>query len=236
MDQPALTLDIRGLSFSYPDGTEGLRGLDLQVPAGSRLALLGPNGAGKSTLLWHLNGLLRGRGEVRVLGLEVVARNLVALRRQVGLVFQNPDDQLLMPTVADEVAYAALNAGYPAVEVRCRVAAAMASTGVTHLASRNPLNLSIGQKKRVAIASVLVTDSRLLVLDEPSAGLDPAGRRSLLALLRELPGDLVVATHDLALAAQLCDLAAVMAAGRVAHLGPTVDLVSDEVMLAECGL
>ncbi len=231
-----LAVDIRGLCFRYPDGTVALEDVGLQVCEGDRLALLGPNGAGKSTLLLHLNGLLRGEGHVAVLGMPLNARHLSAIRRQVGLVFQNPDDQLFMPSVFDEVAYAALNAGYPPEQVRQRVADAMAITGISGLEHKHPTNLSVGQKKRVAIASVLVTENRLLVLDEPSAGLDPPGKRSLIALLQSLPTTMVIATHDLDLATTLCGRGAVMRQGRLVRTGTARELAGDPTVFDECPL
>lgn len=219
-----LAVDIRDLRFQYPDGTEALAGVSLQVQEGQRVALVGPNGAGKSTLLLHLNGLLRGEGYVRVLGLAPEPQNLRLLRRQVGLVFQNPDDQIFMPTVFDEVAYAAVNEGWPEEEIKQRVQEAMQATGVAHLATKHPLSLSVGQKKRVAIASVLVTDNKLLALDEPSAGLDPAGKTKLLSLLQTLASTMIVATHDLDFARQLCDWGAAMKNGRIWRTGPLEEL------------
>ncbi|MCX7597335.1 MAG: energy-coupling factor ABC transporter ATP-binding protein [Armatimonadetes bacterium] len=219
-----LAVDIRDLHFSYPDGTEALDGVSLQVPQGQRVALIGPNGAGKSTLLLHLNGLLRGRGHISILGLTPEPRNLRMLRQQVGLVFQNPDDQIFMPTVFDEVAYAAVNQGWPAEEIKRRTQEAMEATGVAHLANKHPLSLSVGQKKRVAIASVLVTDNKLLALDEPSAALDPVGKRDLLKLLQTLPSTMIVATHDLDFARELCQWGAAMKEGRIARTGPIEDL------------
>lgn len=230
-----VAVNIADLQFDYPDGTRALRGVSLQVAEGERLALLGANGAGKSTLLLHLNGLLRGRGEITVCGLPVTAPHLDAIRRQVGLVFQDPDDQLFMPSVADEVAYAAINAGYDRDEIRRRVAAALAAVGLTDLEHKHPLHLSAGQKKRLAIASVLVTDNRLLALDEPSAGLDPAARRTLMDLLAHLPGTQIIATHDLDLAAALCPRAVVMAGGAVAYDGATAPLLAAG-FLAQYGL
>jgi cobalt/nickel transport system ATP-binding protein len=225
MGDTPLAVSIENLRFAYPDGTEALRGLDLQVREGERLAVLGNNGAGKSTLLLHLNGLLRGSGEVRVLGLPLIRRNLAAIRRQVGLVFQNPDDQLFMPTVFDETAYAAINAGYGREEVRRRVNEALSVTGLCGLEAKHPLNLSLGQRKRLTIASVLVTDNRLLVLDEPSAGLDPAGRTSLISLLSSLPSTLIVATHDLSFASASCERGVVIEDGVVVRDGALPDLV-----------
>lgn len=232
MPDAPLAIEVRGLRFRYPDGTIALDGVDLEVREGERVALLGPNGAGKSTLLLHLNGLLRGEGQVRVLGLEARGRAVWQLRQQVGLVFQSPDDQLFMPTVFDEVAYGALNAGLDREEVERRVGAALSTTGIAHLADRHPDHLSLGQRKRVAIASVLVTDNRLLVLDEPSSGLDPAGRQSLLDLLRSLDTTMVVATHDLGFAAAICTRAIAMREGRVYRIGDLADLGADPSVFA----
>lgn len=232
MSGTPLAIQISDLQYRYPDGTMALEGVNLEVQEGERVALLGPNGAGKSTLLLHLNGLLRGEGEVIVLGLAVRGRALRQLRRQVGLVFQSPDDQLFMPSVYDEVAYSAINAGFSREEVQQRVQQALATTGITHLAEKHPDHLSLGQKKRVAIASVLVTDNRLLVLDEPSAGLDPAGRAALLALLQSLHTTMVIATHDLEFAKALCTRAIAMRHGRVYRVGALADVGTDPALFA----
>ncbi len=236
IDNGALAIDIQRLHFHYPDGTLALGDIDLQVCKGSRVALIGPNGAGKSTLMLHLNGLLRGSGSIEILGQQLCDRNVNAIRQQVGLVFQSPDDQLFMPTVFDEVAYAAVNAGYAHDEVCARVDRALATVHMSGTQLRHPGNLSLGQKKRICIASVLVTDNCILALDEPSAGLDPAGRRDLIALLSELDSTLIVATHDLDLAAQLCPETVAMQAGNIIRTGSTSEILADAEFLAECGL
>ncbi len=236
MADTGLDIEVEDLSFRYPDGTVALEEVGLRVPQGGRMALIGPNGAGKSTLMLHLNGLLRGQGSIKVLGQELAESNLSDLRRQVGLVFQNPDDQLFMPTVFDEVAFAAVNARYDTEEVQRRVAAALATVGMSGYEIKHPTNLSLGQRKRVCIASVLVTDNRILVLDEPSAGLDPAGRRDLIALLASLDSTLIIATHDLDLVRQLCPEAVVLRAGKVVKTGPTAELLGDAEFLRSCGL
>jgi cobalt/nickel transport system ATP-binding protein len=229
-------VEIDSLCFRYPDETLALDGVSLRIAEGERVALLGANGAGKSTLMLHLNGLLRGEGRITIRGREVSERNLRQIRQEVGLVFQSPDDQLFMPTVFDEVAFAAINAGYEQDEVRERVAAALSTVGMSGYEQKHPINLSVGQKKRVAIASVLVTDNHLLVLDEPTAGLDPAGQRALLALLQGLASTMVVATHDLALAEALCERAVVMQAGRIVREGKTPEVLSDQAFLRSSGL
>jgi cobalt/nickel transport system ATP-binding protein len=227
MGSPALAVECEGLRFRYPDGSVGLDGVDLRVPTGERLALIGPNGAGKSTLMLHLNGLLHGEGKLLVLGMPVVGRNLASIRQQVGLVFQNPDDQLFMPTVFDEIAFGALNAGFAVEETRARVERAMAQAGVESLARKHPSNLSLGQRKRVAIASVLVTDNRVLVLDEPSASLDPAGRRSLIELLETIETTVIVATHDADLALRLCGRGVAMRRGKTVREGSVAEILAD---------
>ena len=236
MDDNSLAIDIRDLHFSYPDGTPALEGVDLQVHEGARVALIGPNGAGKSTLMLHLNGLLHGQGFIRVLGMELTESNLATIRRQVGLLFQSPDDQLFMPTVFDEVAFAALNAGYSQQQVHEAVGRALDVAGMSGYEKRHPTNLSLGQKKRIALASVLVTDNRMLILDEPSAGLDPAGRRALMGLLAGLDSTLIVATHDLDLAATLCPQTVAISGGRVLRHGDTSEILADTAFLRECGL
>lgn len=232
----ALDIEIAGLSFRYPDGTLALDGIDLTVPPAGRVALIGPNGAGKSTLMLHFNGLLHGQGTVRILGEELTDSTLPVIRRQVGLVFQNPDDQLFMPTVFDEVAYAAVNAGCDEETVRTRVAEALATVAMSEYADKHPINLSIGQKKRIAIASVLSTENRILVLDEPSAGLDPAGRRDLISLLDSFSATLVIATHDLDLVHRLCSEAVVLKAGSIIRTGRTADILADGDFVSSAGL
>jgi cobalt/nickel transport system ATP-binding protein len=230
------TVDAHELSFRYPDGRLALDGVDLGVGHGERVAILGPNGAGKTTLMLHLNGLLRGEGGLRVAGLEVGPRTLRDLRARVGLVFQDPDDQLFMPTVAEDVAFGPLNLGLDSERARRRVEAALRAVGMTDAADRAPHTLSLGQRRRVAIATVLAMEPELLVLDEPSANLDPRARRELVAVVDDLPGTLLLVTHDLPLAAQLCDRAVVLDAGRVVADGACDEILHDEDQLAEHGL
>jgi len=209
-------VEIRGLRYTYPDGTAALRGVNLEVEEGESVYLMGPNGSGKSTLLLHLNGLLLPqRGEVRVLGMDT--RNGVGeIRRRVGLVFQDPDDQLFMPTVLEDVAFGPLHLGLGEREVRRRVREALRAVGAEGLERRSPHHLSYGEKKRVAIATILSMEPQLLVLDEPTLGLDPWARREFLSLLRRLKRGrtLVMAGHDLELMG-LCDRALLLRRGRV---------------------
>ena len=226
------TIHARDLRYRYPDGREALTGVDLHAAHGERIALLGANGAGKTTLILHLNGLLRGSGALEVAGLAVEDGNLRELRARVGVVFQDPDDQLFMPTVREDVAFGPRNMGLAPGEVAARTMEALGTVRMASAADRAPHQLSMGERRRVAIATVLVMDPSLLVLDEPSASLDPRARRELVSVLAELDRTLVVATHDLPLAAQLCERAVIMSAGRVAADGPCRELLADRELLA----
>jgi cobalt/nickel transport system ATP-binding protein len=222
-----------GLRFSYPNGVVGLDGLDLSVDHGERVAVLGPNGAGKTTLMLHLNGLLRGSGALEVAGVRVGSGDARELRARVGLVFQDPDDQLFMPTVREDVAFGPLNLGLSHAEVLERVDEALVAVRVSDLADRAPHQLSLGQRRRVAIATVLAMRPSLLVLDEPSANLDPRARRELLEVLRDVGGTMLAVTHDLPFAAALCSRAVVLSAGRIVADGPCASVLGDAALLAQ---
>jgi cobalt/nickel transport system ATP-binding protein len=221
-----------GLEFRYPNGQGALTGVDLHVEHGERVALLGPNGAGKTTLMLHLNGLMRGAGALEVAGLEVADDTLAELRRRVGLVFQDPDDQLFMPTVEEDVAFGPLNMGLDREAVAERVIEALGAVRMATAAKRAPYQLSMGERRRVAIATVLAMHPRLLVLDEPSANLDPRARRELLDVLERIDRTMLITTHDLPLAAELCERAVILAAGRVVADGPCRDVLGDAALLA----
>lgn len=227
---------LRGLSYTYPDGQVALRDIDLTVQAGERVALVGANGAGKSTLLLHLNGILRGQGRVQVGGLPVTEENLPRVRALVGLVFQNPDDQLFSPTVFDDVAYGPLYMGLPKDEIHERVARALAAVDMSGFEERMPHHLSIGERKRIALATVLSMEPEILALDEPSSGLDPRARRGLIALLRSLPQTLIASAHDMHLVRDLFDRAVIMHKGRIVADGPTGEALADEDLLLRYGL
>jgi cobalt/nickel transport system ATP-binding protein len=225
-------IEARGLRFRYPNGVAGLDGLDLSVRHGERVAVLGPNGAGKTTLMLHLNGLLAGEGELSVAGIDVARGDSRELRARVGLVFQDPDDQLFMPTVREDVAFGPLNLGATPEQALTRVGAALGEVRMEHVVDRAPHQLSLGQRRRVAIATVLAMDPSLLVLDEPSASLDPRARRELLELLDRIDRTMLVVTHDLPFAAALCERAVVLSAGRIVADGRCLDILRDEALLA----
>jgi cobalt transport protein ATP-binding subunit len=229
---PAIT--IRGLTHRYPAGPSNvLDGLDLDVAPGERVAVLGPNGSGKTTLALHLNGLLPLQaGTITIHELPVIDRNLGAIRRRVGLVFQDPDDQLFMPTVGDDVAFGPANLGVPAKERGAVVERALMAVDAAHLADRHPHHLSGGEKRRAAIATVLAMEPDILVLDEPTSGLDPVGRRELAELLVTIPATLLVITHDLPFALATCPRSVIVDQGRIAEDASTRELLADAERLA----
>lgn len=225
-------VEVKGLRFSYPDGRQALSGVDLEVEPGERLAVLGPNGAGKSTLMLHLNGIhTPSSGNVWIGGMEVGPTTLGKIRRRVGLVFQDTNDQLFMPTVAEDVAFGPANLGLRGDELDERVKEALARVSATDTAHRAPHHLSGGEKRRVSIATVLAMRPDVLVLDEPAVGLDPAGRRDLITTLAGLKVTQLIVTHDLPLALELCERAVLMYGGRVVAEGPTQQLLSDAQLL-----
>ena len=234
---PSRWIEIEHLHYAYPDGYEALRGIDLVVARGEKVALVGPNGAGKSTLMLHLNGINEpSHGSVRIGGTPVVRANLGRIRAEVGLVFQDPDDQLFSPTVRDDVAFGPLHMGLAGTEIHDRVERALASVGMAGFERRLPHHLSLGQRKRVSMATVLSMDPSVLVFDEPSSGLDPRGRRELIGMLRELPQTMLVATHDMRLASEVLGRTVVMDDGRVVADGPTANLMADAALLEAHGL
>jgi len=229
-------LQIQNLSFSYPDGHVALRGVSVTLCQGEKVAIVGPNGAGKSTLMLHLNGILGGNGSVTIAGMPINPKNLPVIRAMVGLVFQNPDDQLFSPTVFDDVAFGPLHMGLPEHEVRQRVEDALAAVQMSEFGHRLSHHLSMGQKKRIAIATVLSMHPQILVLDEPSAGLDPRARRSLINLLRDMPITMLVSTHDLRMARELFPRMVIMDEGKIVADGLTEALLADEALLDAHGL
>jgi cobalt/nickel transport system ATP-binding protein len=225
-------LDVRGLAFAYPDGHQALFGVDLHVHQGERVALLGPNGAGKTTLVLHLNGILTGgAGSVSVSGLPVEKQNIPEIRRRVGIVFQDPDDQLFMGTVRQDVAFGPANLGLKGAELDARVMTALEQVGMAEYADRPPHHLSFGQRRRVAVATVLAMEPEILVLDEPSSNLDPASRRELADILRSLDVTVLMVTHDLPYALELCPRSVVLSDGHVVADGDTYDVLTDDDLM-----
>lgn len=234
------SIEVDELSYSYPDGHAALRSVTLHIEPCEKVALVGPNGAGKSTLILHLNGILPGAGgadgSVCVAGLPVIKENLGKVRARVGLVFQNPDDQLFSPTVFDDVAFGPLYQGLPAAEVRSRVEEALAVVRMEDYVGRVSHHLSVGEKKRIAIATVLSMQPEILVLDEPTAGLDPRARRSLIRLLNDLDITMLVSSHDMLMVRELFPRMVIMDEGRIVADGPTRVLMEDEDLLNAHGL
>ncbi len=233
------SIEIRNLSYTYPDGTQALHGINLSIRATERVALVGANGSGKSTLLQHLNGILLPQtGEVVVGEHPVEPKNLKAVRNFIGLVFQNPDDQLFMPTVWEDVTFGPMNQGLRGTPLHNCVHVAMEAVGLCPQAygRRNASNLSGGEKKRVAIAGVLAMNPQVLVFDEPSAQLDPRSRRQLIQLLDSLPLTQVIATHDLDLALELCERTIVLSQGRVVYDGATTTVMNNSELLLQHAL
>jgi cobalt/nickel transport system ATP-binding protein len=226
-------LSARDLRYRYPDGREALRGVALSVSHGERVAVLGPNGAGKTTFVYHLNGLLQGTGELQVADVQVDGDQAIReLHSRVGLVFQDPDDQLFMPTVREDVAFGPLNQGLTREQALARVEEALDAVRMGHAAARAPHQLSMGERRRVAIATVLAMQPELLVLDEPTANLDPRARRELLLVLDEIQRTMLVVTHDLPFAAELCERAVILSEGRIVADGACAAILADERLLA----
>ena len=235
-----VALEVRDLRFRYADGVEALRGISFSVNEGDCIGLVGPNGAGKSTLLLHLNGILPERLEpaasVFVFGNPISERNLTEVRREIGLLFQDANDQLFCPTVFEDVAFGPEQFGLSPAEVIGRVHAALEQVGLSGFEKRAPHHLSLGERRRVCLAGVLACDPRVLALDEPTSDLDPRGKRELKALLRRLPATKIIATHDLELVVELCPRTILVDRGEVIADGPTARLLNDEQLMLAHGL
>jgi cobalt/nickel transport system ATP-binding protein len=230
-------VEFAGVEFAYPDGTQALHGVSFIVGHGESVAIVGANGSGKSTLLAHLTGLLRPTsGSVSIGDVPVTRETLPDVRRSVGMVFQDPDDQLFMPTVAEDVAFGPVNMGLPPDRVEQRVVDALSRVAALELRDRAPHRLSAGEKRAVAIATVLAMSPSLLVLDEPTSNLDPRARRRLIELLAGFEHTKLVATHDLDMALELCERTIVLSGGRLTADGPTREIFSDADLLGRSGL
>ena len=229
-------VEIRDLTYTYPDGTAALSGVSLAVEAGAAFGILGANGAGKSTLLLHLNGVLSANGAVRISGEPITKATVRAVRRRVGLVFQDPDDMLFMPRLEDDVAFGPRNLGLPEEEVASRVREALAAAGLAGQEKRSPHHMSLGERRRASIAAALALKPDILALDEPTANLDGRGRRELAELLCSLEGTKIIASHDLAFVKAVCSEVALLAAGKVVAAGPAEEILGREGLLREYGL
>jgi len=229
-------LEIRNLRVTYPDGTKAVDGVSFTVEDGESIALVGANGAGKTTLLLSLVGVVQAQGEIRVDGVELTHRALDEIRRRVGLVFQNPDDQLFMPLIREDVAFGPRNFGVPEREVEARVDDVLARLNISHLKLRSPLRLSGGEKRIAAIAAVLAMQPSVLLLDEPTAFLDPRARRALIGLLGTLPQTKLIATHDLSFAAEACGRVVLLKEGRIFADGAPRALLCDAPLMEACGV
>jgi cobalt/nickel transport system ATP-binding protein len=237
MEQTVLAIEVINLSYAYPDGHQALREVSLTLQPGEKVALVGPNGAGKSTLLLHLNGILdKQSGLISICGTALNHKSMVRVRAMVGLVFQSPDDQLFSPTVFDDVAFGPIYQGLPPGEIRARVGDALGMVHMEEYVHRLSHHLSVGEKKRIAIATVLSMKPDLLILDEPTAGLDPRARRTLIELLRELPQTIIVATHDLPMVKELLPRTIIMDGGQIVADGPTRAILADPSLLEAHGL
>lgn len=230
-------VEITDLHYSYPDGTPALGGISFRVSHGESVAIIGENGSGKSTLLLHLNGyLLASKGGVRIGDCQLTSKNINVVRRSVGMVFQNPDDQLFMPTVFDDVAFGPLNMGFSKEEAEAVVKKALDTVGVGHLAKRPPYRLSQGEKRAVSIATVLSMSPDILVMDEPSSSLDPRSRRRLIEMLKTFHHTKIIATHDLDMALDLCERVIIIHRGKISADGKAKDILGDEKLLLANGL
>lgn len=219
-------IEVRNLRYRYDNGASALNGVNFRLEEGETVALLGPNGSGKTTFVLHLNGLLEGEGEIEICGMRLSKANLPAIRRKIGLAFQDSESQLFMPTVLEDVAFGPMNRGVDAREAAHRALHALEMVGMEALAARAPYHLSAGEKKRAAIAGILATDPEILALDEPTTFLDPPGQRALAELLARLPQAKIVVTHNIPFAQALCSRAVFFQSGSIVAEGSVNDLVN----------
>jgi cobalt/nickel transport system ATP-binding protein len=233
---PEPLLQIERLHFAYPDGTRALHGIDLSIAAAERVGLIGPNGSGKSTLLMCMSGLFSGQGCIRVEGVDMSTARAASIRDRVGLIFQSPDDQLFMPTLADDLAFGPINQGLSDAQVHERVHRVAEQMGLEKMLDRAPHHLSMGQKRNAAIAAVLAMQPSILLMDEPSSNLDPRSRRHLIDILLSLHATMLIASHDLALVGRVCERVVVIDEGRIVADGPTAQIIENATLMEQHGL
>jgi cobalt/nickel transport system ATP-binding protein len=229
-------IDIQNFSYNYSDGTAAVREITLAIEHGRRVALIGPNGAGKSTLLMGMCGFYKGTGKVLIDGIEVKRENIKKIRSITGSVLQDPDEQLFMPTLFDDVAFGPLNMGLDEHEIRHRVEDALQTVGLASMGHRPPHHLSAGQKRAAAIATVLSMSPKIITMDEPDSSLDPRSRRRLIELLKSLPQTLIIASCNMDFVAKLCDRVILLDEGRIAADGDTKTILSDSALMEKHGL
>lgn len=229
-------IEFLNVSFRYHDGLTALREINFDIEEGEKIAIIGPNGAGKSTLLLHLNGLISDTGEIRIFGEKIEKKSIKKIRQTVGLLFQNPDDQLFCPTVFEDVAFGPRNMSLPEDEIDKIVKESLAKVGLSGFKKRSSYHLSIGEKRRVAIATVLSMNARILAFDEPSSNLDPRGRREFIELIKAIPLTQVLVTHDLDIARNVCNRVVLMDKGRVIKIGNADEILSDKDLLLNHGM
>jgi len=229
-------INIEKLEYSYPDGTKALKGIDMRIFEGESVGLIGPNGAGKSTLLLHLNGILRGSGKLKIMGLQMTDENLDVIRNKVGLVFQDPEDQLFMPTVFDDVAFGPINAGLKIEEIKALVKGALQKVDISDLTDRISHHLSFGEKKRVSLATIISMKPEIMALDEPTSNLDPKARYDLIQFLKKISKTKIVASHDLDMVLEVCDQVIMLDRGIIVASGITKEILSNEPLLKKHNL
>ena len=226
-----IAVEAKGLSYTYPNGTRAIEGISFNVRQGETVGIIGPNGAGKTTLLLHLNGILQGNGEVTILGLEMKKGDIKKIRSKIGLVFQNPDDQLFCPTVFEDVSFGPLNMKLPEEEVIKRTREALCAVEMDKFENNSPHHLSFGEKKRISIATVLSMKPEILLLDEPTSNLDPQHRRRLIRFLKEIKATKIIASHDLEMILELCERVILLNKGKMLCSGKTFDIMKDKDLM-----
>ncbi len=229
----SIAIEAQEVSFQYPDGTRALQGVEFRIRAGEKVAIIGPNGSGKSTLLTLLNGVRRGSGELKIFGRRITRENAAEIKRMVGLVFQNPDDQLFCPTIFEDVAFGPLNLGLSAEEVRLRVAEALHNVGLEGFEHRSSFHLSFGERKLASIATVLSMNPRILVMDEPTSNLDLSHRRRLIRWMQQCTRTFVITSHDLDMVLETCDRVMILNRGKITARGPVSEILTNQKLLEE---